>query len=246
MERAVLDHARTARLVAEREKALQVVARIEEKAASAVSAAQKGLGDAQMRESDARRAFGASMAETYAKPSQAAQVFLSDVQSNGVDRAAQRMVVDPERYGALKATPATSRYSLTRGTTTEPARTAAPLAAKHGRAFVEARQSVQKAEAEVRGAGEVHRAVSSELSGVQPLAQRAGVDEFGPAAVRVRLERLDKTLRERSARAPGVRITPARLDGAAGKALGARVGAVGLSAARAAAKTAAKSVGRGD
>ena len=246
MERAVLDHARTARLVAEREKALQVVARTEEKAASAVSAAQKGLGDAQTRESDAKRAFGASMAETYAKPSQAAQVFLSDVQSDGVDRAAQRMVVDPERYGAVKATPTMPRYSLTRGTTTEPARTAAPLAAKHGRAFVEARQAVQKAEAEVRRAGEVHRAVSSELSGVRPLAQRAGVDEFGPAAVRVRLERLDKTLRERSARAPGVRITPARLDGAAGKALAARVGAVGLSAARAAAKTAAKSVGRGD
>ena len=246
MERAVLDHARTARLVAEREKALQVVARIQEKAASAVSAAQKGLDDAQARASEAKRAFGASMAETYAKPSHAAQVFLSDVQSNGVDRAAQRMVVGPERYGALKATPATSRYSLTRGTTTEPARTAAPLAAKHGRAFVEARQSVQKAEAEVRQAGEVHRAVSSELSGVRPLAQRTDVDEFGPAAVRARLERLDKTLRERSARAPGVRMTPARLDGAAGKALGARVGSVGLSTAKAAAKTAAKSVGRGD
>ena len=246
MERVVLDHTRTARLVAEREKALQAVARIEEKAASAVSAAQEGLGDAQARASDAKRAFGVSMAETYAKPSQAAQVFLGDVHSNGVDRAAQRMVVDPERYGALKATPATSRYSLTRGTTTELARTAAPLAAKHGRMFVEARQTVQKAEVEVRRAGEVHRAVSSELSGVRPLAQKAGVDEFGPAAVRVRLERLDKTLRERSARAPGVRITPTRLDGAAGKALGARVGAVGLSAARAAAKTAAKSVGRGD
>ena len=98
----------------------------------------------------------------------------------------------------------------------------------------------------MRRAGEIHRTVSSELSGVRPLAQRAGVDEFGPAAVRARLERLEKALRERSARAPGIRITPARLDGAAGKALGARVGSVGLSAAKAAAKTAAKSVGRGD
>ena len=246
MERAVTEHARTARLVAEREKTLQAVARIEENAASALSAAQKGLGDAQARASEAKRAFGASMAETYAKPSEAAQAFLSDVQSNGVDRAAQRMAVDPERYGALKATPATSRYSLTRGTTTEPARTAAPLAAEHGRAFVVARQTIQKAEAEVRRAGEAHRAVSSELSGVRATAQRAGVDEFGPAAVRARLERLDKTLRGRSARAAGVRITPARLGGAAGKALDARVGSVGLSAAKAAAKTAAKSLGRGD
>ena len=246
MERAVLDHARTTRLVAEREKALQVVARIEEKAASAVSVAQKGLSDAQARASHAKRAFAASMTETYARPSDSARAFLSDAKSNGVDRAAQQMAVDPERYGALKANPATARYSLTRGTTTEPARTAAPLAAKHGRAFVEARQTVQKAEAEVKQAGEVHRTVSAELSGVRPLAQRAGVDEFGPAAVRARLERLDKTLRERSARAPGVRITPARLDGPAAKALGARVGSVGLSVARAAAKTATKSVGRGD
>ncbi|MGB3542042.1 hypothetical protein, partial [Rubrivirga sp.] len=242
----VLDHARTTRLVAEREKALQVVARIEEKAASAVSVAQKGLGDAQARASHAKRAFGASMAETYARPSEAARAFLSDAESSGVDGAAQQMAVDPERYGPLKTSPATARYSLTRGTTTEPARTAAALAAKHGRAFVEARQIVQKAEAEVKQAGEVHRTVSAELSGVRPLAQRAGVDEFGPAAVRVRLERLDKTLRERSARAPGVSITPARLNGPAAKALGARVGSVGLSVARAAAKTAAKSVGRGD
>jgi hypothetical protein len=246
MEQAVLDHARTARLVAEREKALQVVARIQEKAASTVSAAQKGLGDAQARASEAKRAFGVTMTETYAKPSEAGQAFLSDVESSGVGRAAQRMAVDPERYGALKTTPATLRYSLTRGTTTEPARTAAPLAAERGCAFVEARQSVQKAEAEVRRVGEVHRAVSSELSGVRPLARRTGVDEFGPDAVRARLERLEKALRERSARSPGVRITPARLDGAAGKALGARVGSVGLSAAKAAAKTAAKSVVRGD
>ena len=54
MERAVRDHARTARLVAEREKALRVVARIEEKAASAVTAAQKELSSARARATDAR------------------------------------------------------------------------------------------------------------------------------------------------------------------------------------------------
>ena len=246
MERAVVDHARTARLVAEREKVLRVVARIEEKAASAVSAAQKGLSDAQTRASKAKHAFGASVAETYARPSEAAQAFLRDAESNGMDRAAQRMATDPERYGALKATPATARYSLVRGTTTEPARTAAQLAATHGRAFAEARQTFQKAEAEVKRAGEVHRTVSAELSGVRPLAQRVGVDEFGPAAVRARLERLDKTLRGRSAHTPGVRITPAQLDGAAGKALGARVGSVGMTTAKRAAKAASQAIGRGE
>ena len=55
MERAVLDHARTARLVAEREKALQAVARIEEKAAIAVTAAQKNLAGAQSRAAEAKR-----------------------------------------------------------------------------------------------------------------------------------------------------------------------------------------------
>ena len=170
MERAVHDHARTARLVAEREKALRVVARIEEKAASAVTAAQKELSRAQARAADAKRAFGVSMANAYAEPSEAAQTFLRAARSDGVDRAVQRMAVDPERYGALKSSPSTSRYSLVRATTTEPARTVAPLAAKHGRAFVEARQAVQKAESAVRRAGEIHRTVSSELSGVQRTA----------------------------------------------------------------------------
>ena len=226
-EHAVLHHAQTARLVTEREKALQVVARIEEKAATAVSHAQKGLGDARARASEAKRAFGASMAETYAKPSEAAQSFLNDARFSGVDRAAQRMASDPERYGALKAAPTPSRYGLVRSTTTDPARTAAPLAAKYGHAFVETRQGVRKAEAEVRRAGDVHRTVSSELSGVRATASQPGVDEFGPATVRARLERLDKTLRERSARAPGVRITPARLNGPSEKALATRVGSVG-------------------
>ena len=115
MESSVLDHARTARLVAEREKALQVVARIEEKAASAVTSAQRDLGGARTRAAEAKRAFGASMAETYAKPSEAAQAFFMDAGSDGVDRAAQRMAADPERYGALRRSPTTSRYSLVRG-----------------------------------------------------------------------------------------------------------------------------------
>ena len=246
MERAVLDHARTARLVAERERALQVVARIEEKAAGAVLLAQKGLSDAQSRASEAKQAFGASMAGTYTEPSEAAQAFLKDAQSSGVDRAAQRMAVDPERYGALKTTPATSRYSLVRGTTTEPARAAAPLAAKHGRAFVDARETSRRAEDAVRHAGEVHRTVSSELSGIRSAAHQSGVDEFGPAAVRARLERLDKALRERGSRAPGVRLTPARLDGHAGKVLSARVGSVGMVAAKKAAKAASQAIGRGE
>ena len=152
------------------------------------------------------------------------------------------MAVDPERYGALKRSPSTSRYSLVRGTTTEPARTAAPLAAKRGRAFVEARLAVQKAETEVRRTGEVHRTVSSELSGVRPLAGRAGVDEFGPAAVRARLERLDVALRDQRARAPGVRLAPAHSGTA--KALSSRIGSVGMATAKKAAKVASQSLGR--
>lgn len=245
-ERAVLEHARTARLVAEREKALQVVARIEGKAAGAVTLAQKSLSDAQVRAAEAKRAFGTSMVEMYAKPSEAAQVFLKDVESNGVDRATQRMAVDPERYGALKATPATSRYSLVRGTTTEPARTASTLAAKQGRSFVEARGAVQEAGMAVRTAGEIHRTVSSELSGVRSTARQSGVDGFGPAAVQARLERLDKALRNRGSRVPGARLTPARLDGPAGKALSSRVGSVGMMTAKKAAKAASHALGRGE
>jgi len=246
MERAVLDHARTARLVAEREKALRVVARIEEKAASAVSLAQRGLRSAQARASEAKQAFGTSMAETYTKPSVAAQAFLSDVEANGVDRSAQRMAVDPERYGALKATPTTSRYSLVRGATTEPARKAAPLAANRGRAFVEARGAVRRAGAAVREAGEVHRAVSSELSGVQKTARRVSADEFGPEAVRARLERLDRALKDRGSRALGVRLTPAQLEGPAGRALATRVGSIGVAAAKKASKAASHALGRGE
>ena len=246
VERAVHDHARTARLVAEREKALRVVARIEEKAARAVTAAQKELSRAQARAADAKRAFGVSMSNAYAEPSEAAQTFLRAAQSDGVDRAVQRMAVDPERYGALKSSPSTSRYSLVRATTTEPARTVAPLAAKHGRAFVEARQAVQKAESAVRRAGEIHRTVSSELSGVQRTARRVSADEFGPGAVRARLERLERSLRDQRARAPGVRLTPARLDGSAGKALASRIGSVGVATAARAVKTASQSLGRGE
>ena len=246
MERAVLDHARTARLVAEREKALRVVARIEEKAASAVSLAQRGLSSAQARASEAKQAFGTSMAETYTKPSVAAQAFLSDVEANGVDRAAQRMAVDPERYGALKATPTTSRYSLVRGATTERAREAAPLAANRGRAFVEARGAVRRAGGAVRDAGEVHRAVSSELSGVQMTARRVSDDEFGPEAVRARLERLDRALKDRGSRALGVRLTPAQSEGPAGRALATRVGSIGVAAAKKAAKAASHALGRGE
>ena len=244
IESSVLDHARTARLVAEREKALQVVARIEEKTASAVTAAQRDLGSAQTQAAEAKRAFGASMAETYAKPSEAAQAFFTDAGSDGVERAAQRMAADPERYGALRRSPATSRYSLVRGTTTEPARTAAPLAAKRGRTFVETRQAVQKAEGEVRRAGEIHRTVSSELSGVRETARHIGAGEFGPAAVRARLNRLEAALRDQ--RAPGVRLTPARLDGPAGKALASRVGSVGLAAAAKAARATSRTLGRGE
>ena len=246
MGQAVTDHARTARLVAEREKALRAVARVEGAAASTVTRAQKELADARARVSDAKRTFAASMAETYASPREAAQAFLRDAQTSGVDRAAQRMATDPERYGALKATPSTSRFSLVRGTTTAPARTAAPLAAERGRAFVEARASALKAEAAVRQAGENHRAVLSELSGVREMARRPGTGGFGPAAVRARLERLDKALRERARRAPGVEISSAKLRGPAGKALLTRVGSAGLSVAKAAARTAGKSVGRGE
>jgi hypothetical protein len=246
MERAIRDHARTARLVAEQEKALRVVARIEEKAASDVTAAQKELSGAQARAAEAKRAFGASMGDTYAEPSEAAQTFLRNVRSDGTDRAVQRMAVDPERYGALKRSPSTSRYSLVRVTTTEPARTAAPAAAERGRVFVEARQAVQKAESAVRRAGEVHRTVSSELSGVQRTAHRVSVDEFGPGAVRARLERLERSLRDQRARAPGVRLTPARLDGSAGRALASRVGSVGVAMAERAAKAASRSLGRGE
>ena len=246
VERAVHDHARTARLVAEREKALRAVARIEEKAARAVTTAQKELSRAHARAADAKRAFGVSMANAYAEPSEAAQTFLRAARSDGVDRAVQRMAVDPERYGALKSSPSTSRYSLVRATTTEPARTVAPLAAKHGRAFVEARQAVQKAESAVRRAGEIHRTVSSELSGVQRTAHPVYADEFGPGAVRARLERLERSLRDQRARAPGVRLTPARLDGSAGKALASRIGSVGVATAARAVKTASQSLGRGE
>lgn len=244
MERAALDHAQAARLVAEREKALRAVARVEGAAASAVTRAQERLRAAQARAAEAKRVFGASMAETYADPPEAAQTFLRDVQDGGVDRAAQRMAVDPVRYGALRATPSTSRYSLIRSATTEPARTAAPLAARRGRAFVEARESVLRAEASVRRAGEAHRTVTAELSGIREAVCQPGAGEFGPAAVRARLERLDKALRERAGRASGIEITPAKLDGPAGKALGVRVGSIGLATAKAAAKAASRSVGR--
>ncbi|OZC01245.1 relaxase/mobilization nuclease domain-containing protein [Rubricoccus marinus] len=244
MERAVLDHAQTARLVAEREKVLQAVARIEGTAAAAVTRAQKGLAEAQVRASDGRRAFGAAMAETYAEPGAAAQAYLKDAEAVGVGRATERMAVDPERYGVLRATPARSKYSLVRGTTTEPARTAAPLAARHGRAFVEAREVVRTAEADVKRAGETHRTVASELSGLRSSDPASNAHGFGPEAIRARLERLDRTLREKGTRAPGVRLQALRSDGAVGRALQARVGSVGVSVAQAAAKTAAKSVGR--
>ena len=246
MEQAVLDHARTARLVAEREKALQAVARIEGAAAAGVTRAQKSLGEARARADRAKSAFRASMAETYAGPSEAARSFLDDVQASGLDRATQRMAVEPERYGALEATPTRTKFGVARSATTEPARTVAPLAAAKGRAFVEARASVQEAETAVRDAGEAYRTVSSELAGVRPLAQRTSVSEFGPAAVKARLERLERTLQERSARAPGVRITATKLEGPAGKALSTRIGSAGMAASKAAAKVAEKSVGRGD
>ena len=246
MEQAVLDHARTARLVAEREMALQVVARIEGAAAAGVTHAQKSLSEAHARANRVKGAFGASMAETYADPSGAARSFLDDVKASGLDRATQRMAVEPERYGALRATPTRTKFGVARSTTTEPARTVAPLAAVKGRTFVEARASVQEAETAVRDAGEVHRTVSSELSGVHETARRVGTDEFGPAAVRARLERLDKALRERSVRALGVRLTPARMDGPVGKALASRVGSVGMVTAKKAAKAASRAVGRGE
>ena len=246
MEQAVLDHARTARLVAEREKVLQAVARIEGAAAAGVARAQRSLAEARARADRAKSAFGASMAETYAGPSEAARSFLDDVQASGLDRAAQRMAVEPERYGALRATPTRTKFGVARSTTTEPARTAAPLATAKGRAFVEARASVQRAETALRDAGEVHRTVSSELSGVHDTARRVGTDEFGPAAVRARLERLDKALRERGIRAPGVRLTPARVGGPAGKALASRVGSVGMVTAKKAAKAASRALGRGE
>ena len=243
IEQAVLDHARTARLVAEREKALQVVARIEGAAAAGVARAQKSFGEARARAYRAKSAFGTSMAETYAGPSDAARSFLDDIQASGLDRAAQRMAVEPERYGALRATPTRTKFGVARSTTTEPARTVAPLAAAKGRAFVDAHASVRKAETAVRDAGEAHRAVSSELSGLDETVRGTRVDEFGPAAVRARLERLDKALRERSARAPGVRLTPARVGGPAGKALASRVGSVGMVTAKKAAKATSRALG---
>ncbi|MDT7858426.1 relaxase/mobilization nuclease domain-containing protein, partial [Rubrivirga sp. S365] len=246
MERAVTDHAQTARLMAEREKALRAVACVEGAAASAVARAQKDLGTAQARAAEAKRAFGSSMAETYARPPEAAQAFLRDAQASGADRAVQRMAIAPERYGVLRATPSTSRYSLVRSATTDPARATAPLAAKRGRAFVEARVSVQKAEAIVKQAGETHRTVSAELSGVRDAARQSSVDEFGPAVVRARLERLDKALRERSARTPGVLLTRARVGGPAGKVLASRVGSVGMVTAEKAVKAASRALGRGE
>ena len=246
MEAAVRDHTETARLAAEREKTLRAVARIEEAASAAVGRAQQSLAQARQASAEGKRAFGASMAETYSDPDRAAQGFLRDADARGTDRAAQRMAVDPEQYGPLRALPTTSRYSLVRGTTTEPARTNAPPAAEHGRAFVEARQDVLKAEAQVRRAGEVHRTVSSELSGLDEIARGARTDEFGPAAVRARLERLDKALRERSARASGVRLTPTRMDGPAGKALAERVGSVGMVTANKAVGAASRALGRDD
>lgn len=152
------------------------------------------------------------------------------------------MTTEPERYGALKQTTTLKPFGLGHRTTTEPARGAAPRAARQGRAYATAQQSVTRAEAEAGRASEVQRVTSAELSGVRRAVRESGPLEFGPAAVRARLDRLDRALREKQAPV----LAPARLKGLAAETLTARIGSAGMSVAKTTARAASKSVGRGE
>ncbi len=234
-ERAVEHQRLSDRLAAERARALGAAARVEERAASAVHRARQASGRAEEAAAAAKRAFGAAMTATYARPDEAARTFLADASRDGAERAAAVLRQTPEHYGPLRVTPGGARFGLGRPDTTDPARVAARLAAERGRDYAHAARQAARVSAEV---GRVERA----RSGLGPEAQAAhGV---GPAAVKVRLDRLDRAIQKRATRA-GELARPLRPLGPP-DALKSRVGSVGLAAARAAVKTAGRDLGRGE
>ena len=234
-ERAVEHQRLSDRLAAERARALGAAARVEERAASAVHRARQANGRADGAVAAARRAFGTAMTATYARPDEAARAFLADSSRDGAERAAAVLRQTPEHYGPLRATPGGTRFGLGRPDTTDPARVAARLAADKGRDYADAARQAARVSTEV---GRVERA----RGGLGPEAQAAhGV---GPAAVKVRLDRLDRAIQKRATRAGEFARTLRPLGPP--DALKSRVGSVGLAAARAAVKAASRDLGRGE